>query len=450
MTQTIANILKIPDLRNRILFTLAMLAVYRLGIFVPAPGVNREALGRFFNENSNTLFGLYDMFSGGALEQFSVFVLGIMPYITASIIMQVLKVAVPKLERLSKEGQSGQNKITQYTRYMTIVIAVVQSFGIAVSLEQMRAGGNEDVVLVAGPYFRMMTVVTMTAGSCFVMWLGEQITDRGVGNGASLIITCGIIARLPAAIAYTIQKVKIGDINLLQLVMLCAFMFAVVAAIVFVERGQRRIPIQYAKRVIGRRVYGGQATHLPLKVNTAGVIPPIFASSVLMFPATIGTFTDSLLVDSIMAALMPGAWLYNLVYVGLIIFFSYFYTAITFNPVDVADNLKRHGGYIPGVRPGKQTADHIDWLLTRLTFGGAVYLSAICILPTLLIAKYNVPFYFGGTGLLIVVGVSLQTVAEIEAHLLTRHYDGVMGKNSSRMRGRHRRALERESEGSGE
>ncbi len=443
MTKTIANILKIPDLRNRILFTLAMLAVYRLGIFVPAPGVNREALSRFFEQNSNTLFGLYDMFSGGALEQFSVFVLGIMPYITASIIMQVLKVAVPKLERLSKEGQSGQNKITQYTRYMTIVIAVVQSFGIAVSLERMRGGGSEDIVLQAGLNFRLMTVLTMTAGSCFVMWLGEQITDRGVGNGASLIITAGIIARLPMAIAYTFQKLKIGDINLLQLVILLAFMFGVMAAIVFMERGQRRIPIQYAKRVIGRRVYGGQATHLPLKVNTAGVIPPIFASSVLMFPATIGTFYSGFIVDSLQAALMPGAWLYNLTYVALIVFFAYFYTAITFNPVDVADNLKRHGGYIPGIRPGKQTADHIDWLLTRLTAGGAIYLAAVCILPTLLIAKYNVPFYFGGTGLLIVVGVSLQTVAEIEAHLLTRHYDGVMGSKPGRISGRHRRMIER-------
>lgn len=442
MTKVIANIFKIPDLRNRVLFTLGLLAIYRMGIFVPAPGVNREALGRFFSDNSNTLFGLYDMFSGGALEQFSVFVLGIMPYITASIIMQVLKVAVPKLERMSKEGQQGQNKITQYTRYMTIGIAIVQSFGIAVSLESMKAGNGEDVVMSAGMSFRLMTVLTMTAGSCFVMWLGEQITDRGIGNGASLIITCGIIAAMPLGAVRMFQQVKMGEVNLLYMTLLLGFMFAVVAAIVFIERGQRRIPIQYAKRVVGRRVYGGQSTHLPLKVNTAGVIPPIFASSFLMFPATLGTFFDNAVFDTLSTAFLPGAWLYNLTFVALIIFFAYFYTAITFNPVDVADNLKRHGGYIPKVRPGKDTADEIEWLLTRLTAGGAVYLAAVCILPTLLIARYNVPFYFGGTGLLIIVGVCLQTVAEVEAHLLTRHYDGVMGGDTQRAR--HRRALERE------
>ena len=442
MTKVIANIFKIPDLRNRVLFTLGLLAIYRMGIFVPAPGVNREALGRFFSDNSNTLFGLYDMFSGGALEQFSVFVLGIMPYITASIIMQVLKVAVPKLERMSKEGQQGQNKITQYTRYMTIGIAIVQSFGIAVSLESMKAGNGEDVVMNAGMSFKMMTVLTMTAGSCFVMWLGEQITDRGIGNGASLIITCGIIAAMPLGAVRMFQQVKMGEVNLLYMTLLLGFMFIVVAAIVFIERGQRRIPIQYAKRVVGRRVYGGQSTHLPLKVNTAGVIPPIFASSFLMFPATLGTFFDNAIFDTLSTAFLPGAWLYNLTFVALIIFFAYFYTAITFNPVDVADNLKRHGGYIPKVRPGKDTADEIEWLLTRLTAGGAVYLAAVCILPTLLIANYNVPFYFGGTGLLIIVGVCLQTVAEVEAHLLTRHYDGVMGGDSQRAR--HRRALERE------
>ena len=442
MTKVIANIFKIPDLRNRVLFTLGLLAIYRMGIFVPAPGVNREALGRFFSDNSNTLFGLYDMFSGGALEQFSVFVLGIMPYITASIIMQVLKVAVPKLERMSKEGQQGQNKITQYTRYMTIGIAIVQSFGIAVSLESMKAGNGEDVVMSAGMSFRLMTVLTMTAGSCFVMWLGEQITDRGIGNGASLIITCGIIAAMPLGAVRMFQQVKMGEVNLLYMTLLLGFMFIVVAAIVFIERGQRRIPIQYAKRVVGRRVYGGQSTHLPLKVNTAGVIPPIVASSFLMFPATLGTFFDNAVFDTLSTAFLPGAWLYNLTFVALIIFFAYFYTAITFNPVDVADNLKRHGGYIPKVRPGKDTADEIEWLLTRLTAGGAVYLAAVCILPTLLIAKYNVPFYFGGTGLLIIVGVCLQTVAEVEAHLLTRHYDGVMGGDSQRSR--HRRALERE------
>jgi preprotein translocase subunit SecY len=288
----------------------------------------------------------------------------------------------------------------------------------------------------------MMTILTMTAGSCFVMWLGEQITERGIGNGASLIITCGIIAAMPLGALRMFQQVRMGEVNLLFMTLLLGFMFAVVAAIVFIERGQRRIQIQYAKRVIGRRVYGGQSTHLPLKVNTAGVIPPIFASSFLMFPATLGTFFDNAVFDTLSTAFLPGAWLYNLTFVALIIFFSYFYTAITFNPVDVADNLKRHGGYIPKVRPGKDTADEIEWLLTRLTAGGAVYLAGVCMLPTLLIANYNVPFYFGGTGLLIIVGVCLQTVAEVEALLLTRHYDGAMDEGSQRAR--HRRALERE------
>jgi len=443
--ETIANIFKIQDLRNRLLFTMALLSVYRLGIFIPAPGVNRAALSRFFNENSNTLFSVYDMFTGGALEQFSVFVLGIMPYITASIIMQVLKVAVPQWERLSKEGQQGQNKLTQYTRYMTIGIALVQSFAISTSLEQMKAGGVEDVVVDPGLSFKLMTMITMTAGSCFVMWLGEQITERGVGNGASLIITAGIIARMPIAILTLFQQVRMGDKNLLFLSLLAGFMFAVVWGIVFFERGQRRVPIQYAKRVVGRRVYGGQNTFLPLKVNTSGVIPPIFASSVLMFPATLGTFYDSQLVARIGAAFYPGEWLYNVTYVVMIVFFAYFYTAITFNPVDVADNLKKHGGYVPGIRPGRATADYIDHLLTRLTAGGAVYLSVVCILPTLLIAEYNVPFYFGGTGLLIVVSVSLDTVAQVEAHLLTRHYDGVTAAKSGRAR--HRRALEQQKKG---
>jgi len=408
-----------------------MLAIYRLGIFIPAPGVDRNALSEFFSSNQNTLFGLYDMFSGGALEQFSVFVLGIMPYISAAIIMQILVVVVPQLESLNKEGQQGKNKVNQYTRYMTIGIAIVQSFAISLTLEQMRTSGGSEIVLNSGWDFRLMTVVTMTAGSCFVMWLGEQVTERGVGNGSSLIITAGIIVRLPSAILNTFQKVRIGDINLLGLVLLTLFMFAVVAFIVFVERAQRRVPIQYAKRVVGRRVYGGQSTHLPLKLNTAGVIPPIFASSVMMFPATLGSFYDSALLSTVSGLFMPGAWLYNVVYVAMVVFFAYFYTAVTFNPVDVAENLRKQGGYIPGVRPGKQTADYIDYLLTRLTGAGSVYLAAVCILPTVLISEYGVPFYFGGTGLLIVVGVSLDTVGQIEGHLLTRHYDGLIKGASS-------------------
>jgi preprotein translocase subunit SecY len=429
-------VLKIPDLRSRIFFTLAMLGIYRLGIFIPAPGVNRNALGEFFDNNQGTLLGLYDMFSGGALEQFSVFVLGIMPYISASIIMQLMQVVMPQIERLSKEGQAGRKKITQYTRYLTIGIAIIQSMGISFSLEQMKTLGGVDIVFDAGWDFRLMTIITMTAGACFVMWLGEQITDRGIGNGASLIITCGIIAALPSGIMNTVQKISIGEISLLGASLLMGFMFAVVMAIVFVERGQRQVPIQYAKRVVGQRVYGGQQTHLPLKVNVAGVIPPIFASSVMMFPATIGTFYAHPLFDAIGAAFLPGTWTYNLMYIGMIIFFAYFYTAVTFNPVDVADNLRRQGGYVPGLRPGRQTADYLDRVLTRLTLGGAVYLSVVCILPTVLISSYGVPFYFGGTGLLIIVGVTLDTVAQIEGHLMTRHYDGLVGPGQGPAGGR--------------
>lgn len=443
MFSSLADVWKMPDLRSRIFFTLALLAVYRLGIFIPAPGVDRAALSEFFQSGSNTLFGLYDMFSGGALEQFSVFVLGIMPYISASIIIQVLSSTVPQLERLSKEGQTGRNKLNQYTRYLTIVIALVQSGSIAVGLEQMKVGNGESVVIAVGWGFRLMTMITMTAGSCFVMWLGEQITERGIGSGSSLIITAGIVAGLPTGAYQLAQKVGNGDMNLLGVTLLVLFMFAVLVGIVFIERGQRRVPIQYAKRVVGRRVYGGQETHLPLKVNVAGVIPPIFASAVLMFPATLSTLlnSDNVILGRVVGAFTPGAWLYNTVYVGLIVFFAYFYTAVTFNPVDVADNLKKQGGFIPGVRPGRQTAEYIDRILSRLTLGGALYLAAVCVLPTLLITQYGIPFYFGGTGLLIVVSVSLDTVAQIEGHMLTKHYDGLI--QSSNVRGRQRRLLEK-------
>lgn len=438
MIEAIANIMRIPDLRNRILFTLAMLGIFRLGIFIPAPGVDRVALGDFFNSNQGNLLGMYDVFTGGALSQFSVFVLGIMPYISASIIMQLGQVVLPQIERLKAEGQSGRKKINQYTRYLTIGIAIVQSFSIAVGLEQMKTLGGADVVMHAGWGFRLMTVLTMTAGSCFVMWLGEQITDRGIGNGASLIITAGIIAGFPTAVMQMVQKLQIGEINLLETVLLGAGMIVVVMAIVFIERGQRRIPIQYAKRVVGRRIYGGQSTHLPMKVNVSGVIPPIFASSVMMFPATIGTLYPHPLLERLAALFMPGTWVYNLTYIALIVAFAYFYTAVTFNPVDVADNLRKHGGFVPGIRPGKQTAEYLDRILTRLTAGGAVYLAAVCILPTILITEYGLPFYFGGTGLLIVVGVSLDTVSQIEGHLLTRHYDGMMGSKTGRSKGRRR------------
>lgn len=440
MSRWFAAIWQMPELRSRVLFTLFMLAVFRLGVHVPAPGVNRQALAEFVQSNEGTMFGLYDMFSGGALEQFSVFVLGIMPYITASIFMQILTVVVPSLERLSKEGQQGRNRITQYTRYATIGVALAQGLMMAFSLEQMKAGSN-DVVLNPGWNFRLLTMITMTAGSCFVMWIGEQITERGIGNGSSLIITAGIVSRFPPGVLTTFQKVQIGELNLLEVTLFAAFMVLVVALIVYIERAQYRIPIQYAKRVVGRRVYGGQTTHLPLKINTTGVIPPIFASSVLMFPATVSQLWTNEWVQTIAAAFNPGAWLYNYTYVGLIVFFAYFYTAMMFNPVDVADNLRKNGGYIPNIRPGKQTADYIDHLLTRLTGAGALYLAGVCILPTILIQDYGIPFYFGGTGLLIVVGVSLDTVAQIEAQLLTRHYDGIQGPTGAGGSGGGRRRL---------
>jgi preprotein translocase subunit SecY len=375
------------------------------------------------------------MFAGGALRQFSVFALGIMPYISASIILELLTVVIPHLERLKKEGDAGRKKITQYTRYGTVVLSTIQGFGIAVGLEGMSSGGTM-VVADPGWYFRLMTVVTLTAGTAFIMWLGEQINERGIGNGISLIIFAGIVAGLPSAILGTFSLMSSGEMGPIFILLLVAFMVVVVGVIVFCERGQRRIPVQYAKRVVGRRVMGGQSTHLPLKINMSGVIPPIFASSIIMFPATIAQFIKIPIMESVSAALAPGSWLYNLLYVGFIFFFCYFYTAVTFNPVDVADNMKKYGGFIPGIRPGKRTADYIDRVLTRITFGGAVYISAVCVLPTFLITKFNVPFYFGGTALLIVVGVAIDTVGQIESHLLTRHYEGFMKKG---MAGRIRR-----------
>jgi preprotein translocase subunit SecY len=435
MANIFTEIWGMEDLRKRVLFTFGMLGVYRLGIFIPAPGIDRVVLGQWFSQQQNSLFGMYDMFSGGALEQFSVFVLGIMPYISASIILQLLAEMVPQLKRIKDEGQTGRNRITQYTRYLTIVIALVQSFAMAASMEQMRVGAG-DVVIDPGWGFRLLTMLTMTSGSCFIMWLGEQITERGVGNGSSIIIVSGIVTAIPSGAAQLLKLVTLGEINLLQVVLLLAFMFLVIFAIVFIERGQRRIPLQYAKRVLGRKVYEGQTTYLPLKVNLAGVIPPIFASSLLMFPSTIGQFYNSATIQWLSGAFFPGRWLYNVVFVALIVFFSFFYTAITFNPEDVAENLKKQGGYIPRVRPGKETAAYIDWLVTRLTAGGSVYLSMLCVLPTLLVTSFSVPFYFGGTGLIIIVGVSLDTVAQIEAQLSTRHYDGVVATKGTRIKGR--------------
>ncbi len=424
------NIFKIPELKKRIIFTLALLVVYRVGVHVPVPGIDSVALAEIFERAKGTILGIFNMFSGGALERLSVFALGIMPYISASIILQLMTVVIPHLERLKKEGEQGRKKITQYTRYGTVILSIIQGFGISVGLERMGA------VLNPGWDFRLLTVITLTAGTAFIMWLGEQITERGVGNGISLIIFAGIVARMPTAIGNTFRLVSTGAMSIFPVIILVIVMVAVVGGIVFVEQGQRRIPVQYAKRVIGRRMYGGQSTHLPLKINTSGVIPPIFASSIMMFPATIASFITIPWMQDIVAALAPGKILYNLLFVGLIFFFCYFYTAVTFNPVDVADNMKKQGGYIPGIRPGKRTADHIDKVLTRITLGGAIYVSAVCVLPTILINRFNVPFYFGGTALLIVVGVAIDTIAQMESHMLSRHYEGFLKKGGAKVKGR--------------
>jgi preprotein translocase subunit SecY len=428
------NITRIPELKRRISMTLILLAVYRIGAHVPTPGINSEALAAFFRAAQGTLLGLFDMFSGGALRQLSVFALGIMPYISASIILQLLTVVIPHLERLSKEGEAGRRKITQYTRYGTVVLSIIQGFGIAAGLESMSAPGGETVVLHAGWAFRLITVITLTAGTAFIMWLGEQITEHGIGNGISLIIFAGIVAGIPNAFVSTMRLLQAGEMSIFIVLLLLITMVVVVAFIIFMERGQRRIPVQYAKRVVGRRVYGGQNTHIPLKINTSGVIPPIFASSIIMFPATVANFISVPWVQTVAGYMSPGHWLYSVFYVGFIIFFCFFYTAIVFNPVDVAENMKKYGGFIPGIRPGRPTAEYIDKVLSRITLGGAVYVSAVCVLPTVLIQRFSVPFYFGGTALLIVIGVAMDTLGQIEAHMLSRHYDGFLKKG--RIRGR--------------
>jgi len=422
------NISKVPELQKRILLTFLLLAVYRVGAHVPTPGIDAAALAAFFEHNRGSLLGLFDMFAGGALSRLSVFALGIMPYISVSIILQLLTVAVPHLEKLSKEGEAGRRKITQYTRYGTVLLSMIQGFGIAIGLENMAGPTGVSIVIQTGWWFRVMTVITLTAGTAFIMWLGEQITEKGIGNGISLIIFAGIVVRGPEAIVNTFRLLASGEMGILVVVFIIVMMVAVVGAVVFVESGQRRIPIQYAKRVVGNKMYGGQTTHLPLKVNTAGVIPPIFASSIIMFPATIANFVPHPWMKQVADLLMPGRVGYELLFVLFIVFFCYFYTAVTFNPVEVADNIKKYGGYIPGIRPGKKTAEYMDDVLTRLTFSGAIYVSAICVLPSILISNLNVPFYFGGTALLIVVGVALDTAGQIETHLLTRQYEGFMKK----------------------
>jgi preprotein translocase subunit SecY len=460
LQDSLKNIFAVPELRKRVMFTLGLLAVYRVGSHIATPGINADALALLAEEARNTMFGLYDMFSGQNLSQMTIFALGIMPYISASIILQLLTVVWPYLERLSKEGELGRRKITQYTRYGTIVLSVVQSLGIAYFLERStEIAGGLPLVYAPGWGFRLMTVLTLTTGSAFVMWLGEQITERGIGNGMSLIIFAGIVVGLPTAALATLEMLRTDQMGIVRLILLLVLMVGVIGAIVFVERGHRRVTVQYAKRVVGRRMYGGSSTHIPLKVNTGGVIPVIFASSILAFPATLAQmFAEGSWMRSLSDQLAWGMPLYNLLYVTGIIFFCYFYTAIIFNPDDVAENMRKYGGFIPGIRPGKRTAEHIDTILTRITLVGAIYLAVVALLPEFLINGFKVapipfigprldyytprwitdglgvPFYFGGTSLLIIVGVAMDTVNQVESQLIMRHYDGFMKK--TRIRGR--------------
>jgi len=446
----LVNMFRIPELRKRIIYTLALLAVYRIGIFVSTPGVDRGIMQDYLKTSSGSggggLLGMLNLFSGGALEQLSVFALGIMPYVTSSIIMQLMTVVVPALERLQKEGEQGRRKINQFTRYGTIVVSIVQGVMLAQWLKGINQNGQSVVdadwaAAFGGFGFTAMTVLTLTTGTAFIMWLGERIQERGIGNGTSMIIFAGIVAGLPSALYSLAVGVREQTYTIPEVAILGVVVLVVIFAIVLIERGQRRIPVQYAKRIVGNKQYGGQSTHLPLKVNTAGVIPPIFASSLLMFPATLASmFDDASWAQGLQQALLPGSWQYMTLYVALIIFFAFFYTAMVFNPVDVADNLKKFGGFVPGVRPGRETAEYIDHVLSRITFAGAIYLAMICVLPSLIqnVTSNQVPFYFGGTGLLIVVGVALDTAQQIEGHLITRHYDGFAGPQGPRIKGRAR------------
>ncbi|MDZ4676995.1 MAG: preprotein translocase subunit SecY [Oligoflexia bacterium] len=433
----IEGLAKIPELRRRLLFVLAMIAVFRFGSHVPTPGINGAALDSFFQAQNNGILGIFNLFSGGALQRLSIFALGIMPYISSSIIFQLLTAVFPYLEALNKEGEQGRKKIQQYTRYGTVVLCIIQGLGIATYLENSTAPSGQPLILgtfVGGIPFKVMTVITLTAGSCFIMWLGEQMTEKGIGNGTSLLIAAGIIAGLPGGFLNSIELMKSGEMSPIIGLGILALMIAVVAIIIFLEVGQRRIPVQYSQRISGRKVMGGQSTHLPLKINFAGVIPPIFASSLLMFPATLAQFIKAPWMNSIQDAIQPTGVLYNVLYVALIVFFCFFYTAIVFKPDDMAENLKKYGGFIPGIRAGKSTADYVEGVLSRITVGGAIYLSAVCVLPGLLIAQAKVPFYFGGTSLLILVGVALDTVQQIQSHLITHQYEGFM--RGAKIRGR--------------
>ncbi|MBI3802885.1 MAG: preprotein translocase subunit SecY [Nitrospirae bacterium] len=429
---SVQNIFKIAELRQRILFTAIMMVVYRIGSHIPTPGINNEALSQFLTERGGALMGFLDIFSGGGLSRLTIFALGIMPYISASIILQLLTVVIPTLSKLAKEGERGRKKIIQYTRIGTIGIGMVQALGIAIGLEGMNQGA---FVQNPGWSFRLMTMITITAGTGFLMWLGEQITERGIGNGISLIIFAGIVSRMPAAMYNTFELFQAGQISFFLILFLTLLMIATIVAIVFLESGRRKIPVQYAKRVVGRRVYGGQSTHIPLKINTAGVIPPIFASSIIAFPATIAGFITVPWVQAIGRNLTPGTVFHTILYALLIIFFAFFYTAVVLNPVDMADNMKKYGGFIPGIRPGQRTSDYIYRVLTRITFAGAIYLAMVAIIPEILIYRFNVPFSFGGTSLLIVIGVGLDTAQQIETHMLTRNYEGFLKKGKMKGRG---------------
>lgn len=429
MASASVNPLGQSSLAKRLGWTFLLLCCYRIGVHVPIPGVDAAALAAYFKSLSGTLFDMFDMFSGGGLSNVSVFALGVMPYISASIIMQLLQVVSPDIKRMAKEeGQAGRRKITQYTRYLTVLITLVQGLFISIGLESMTSPDGTPIVLNAGWHFRMVTMATFTAGSMLVMWLGEQITERGIGNGISLIIFCGIVVGIPRGIMQSLDLIKSGSMSIFLAVVIVLLMAAVLTAIVFVERAQRRIPISYAKRQIGRKMFGGQNTHLPLRVNTAGVIPPIFASSLLLFPATVGQFSTNEYVRVVTDFFAPHGILYNVLYVVLIFFFCYFYTAIIIDPKDMAENLKKNGGFVPGIRPGERTQEYIDTVLSRLTLSGAVYISAISLLPMLMIAKFNVPFYFGGTSLLILVGVAMDFMNQVESHMISTQYQGLMNK----------------------
>ncbi len=433
MLRKFQDIFSIPELKRRILFTIGLLIVYRIGGHITVPGVNPVALKAFFSNQQGTIFALYDLFAGGNLRRATIFALGIMPYISASIIIQLLQAVIPYFEKLAKEGEEGRKKITQYTRYGTVGLALVQSVGISLFLQNMNVGGV-PVVPIGGLPFKLLTMITLTAGTIFVMWLGEQISERGIGNGISLIIMIGIVARYPTDFLNTWRALTLGQITPLRLVLLLVIMVFVIGGVILITQGQRRIPVQYAKRIVGRKVYGGRSQYIPLRVNTAGVIPIIFAQSIMVFPTTIATFFRADFLDTFRIWLSPGSWLYISIYALIIIFFTYFYTAIVLNPVDLAENMRKHGGFIPGIRPGKRTSDYIDGILSRVTLPGALFLAFIAILPDIMMRKGGLPFMFGGTGLLIVVGVMLDTLQQIETHLLMRHYDGFMKKG--RLRGR--------------